>query len=88
MAWTATALLGLLSVTFIVGNPLCGLRAMRAGRGYSFVPLVGGLAGAAAILICPCSISEWWVLAPLMLDYSIPCLLALPVIMMTRRGST
>ncbi|TWT65168.1 hypothetical protein Pla123a_49250 [Posidoniimonas polymericola] len=70
--WTLTGLLAAFSVLIVVGNPVAGICAERDGRTYSFVPFVGGIAGAAAILICPLGLSPWWLLVPLVADVTFP----------------
>jgi hypothetical protein len=42
------------------------ISASRRGRGYSFVPLIGGVAGAIAVWLLP--LPGWSMIVPLVLD--------------------
>jgi hypothetical protein len=74
--WIVALVLGAIGAFVIVGNPVTGMLAMRRGRGYSSVPLIGGLAGFAALLACPVETGLLTPL-PLLLDYTIPLLACL-----------
>ena len=71
VAWILLFLLSVIALFVLLGNPIAGIRAVRAGRNYSAVPLIGGLTGCVACLICPIEPVRrfWW--APLILDYTI-----------------
>lgn len=70
--WIMAVPLALMSLSIIVGNPVAGIQAERAGRNYSAVPFVGGVLGGVACLMCPAVGLSWWALVPLVLDYTIP----------------
>jgi hypothetical protein len=71
--WVFALVLGAIGAFVIVGNPVTGVLAMRRGRGYSSVPLIGGMLGFAAMLVCPVE-TGWLTPLPLLLDYTIPLL--------------
>jgi hypothetical protein len=71
--WIITSLFGLLSLFFLLGNPIAAWLAMKRERSYSVAGFVGGLAGVVSILALP--LGTWqtrmsfaWI--PLVLDYS------------------
>jgi hypothetical protein len=73
--WPVTVALGAFSALLIVMN-WCGvLYAVSRGRNYSPIPLVGGIVGCAALLLCPASGIWRFAWVPLVLDYSVPGLL-------------
>lgn len=75
ICWIVAALAGALSIFILVGNPIAGVKAVRSGRNYSSVPLVGGVLGVVACVVCPVIGWSWWSLLPLALDYTVPGLL-------------
>ena len=84
--WIIAGLLGALSLTVIVGNPIAALIAQRRGECYSFVPVVGGITGVAACLLCPAIGFSWWALVPLFMDVTVPMALVVLVLMALRSG--
>jgi hypothetical protein len=72
LAWTFFWVLGGLSLLLIVGNWVNSIWAMRRKRSYSWIPLIGGLSGFAALLLCPWPGTGYWCWVPLVADLSIP----------------
>jgi hypothetical protein len=70
--WIIAGLLGVFSLMVIVGNPVAALVARMQGDSYSFVPIIGGVTGAAACLACPAIGFSWWAAVPLLLDVTVP----------------
>ncbi len=75
LRWVGAALLGALSLIIIVGNPLAARAEVRAGRGYSWIPIIGGMLGASAIMLAPLGTLRQrlyvaWI--PFVLDLTIP----------------
>jgi hypothetical protein len=68
--WTLFAVLASLSLLIILGNLIESLKAMRQGRNYSAIPLIGGAAGWIACLICQFQAIRWFYWLPLLLDYT------------------
>ena len=64
----AALLLALLSIPAIIGNWVLLIDAQLFHRNHSLVPLVGGVAGAIALAICPFDSLRplWW--TPLVFD--------------------
>jgi hypothetical protein len=57
------ALAGLLMLGFgyaTVCNFVGPIRAAMTGKGYSMVPLMGGILCAAGLLVVPANVSPWW----------------------------
>jgi hypothetical protein len=79
------ATLGLVSIVIIAGNWRAFVRRMQR-KSISWVPLVGGVVGAAALLIAPSdALHAWWWL-PLLFDWgSIPGITHALVMLALRR---
>jgi hypothetical protein len=69
--WVIAAVLALMSLFVLVGNPVAGFQAERAGRHYSAIPFVGGILGGVACVTCPAIGLSWWVVVPIALDYTV-----------------
>jgi hypothetical protein len=84
--WTVCAILGALSVLILLCNWGGTVRAIRTGRNYSWVPLLGGLFGMAACLTCPWPAVRPWAWVPLVVDVSVGLFpLGLIFILVSRR---
>ena len=71
-----SVLAGMVGLLIVCSNVTNVLRA-RADQQYrSFVPLLGGFAGIIAILVWPAHIARWWLVLPILVDYTWSVLLA------------
>ncbi len=69
-------LAGTVGLLVVCSNVMNVLKA-RADQQYrSFVPLLGGFAGIVAILVWPAHITYWWLLLPILVDYTWGILIA------------
>jgi hypothetical protein len=62
------AITGTLFLMCAVGNAAMPFLARRTGRSQSMVPLVGGISGVVAALLCPWSVPTSVIPLPLLLD--------------------
>lgn len=72
-------------VYFAIGQLAAAISARRNKRGYSGVPLFGGLAGALGFYLYPSGVYRPWWWVPLILDiYCVPMLIAIAVFWVRR----
>ena len=80
------AILFLVSGGCIVGNWIIPVRFITKHERASLIPLVGGVAGASAVIICPSSSLDWYWWVPLVADLGcVPALLMLGVFLLRNR---
>ena len=77
IAWTLTVGLGGFGALIIVGNWASLIGCLYSKKPTSLVPLVGGLAGAVACLVCPEAGVRRFAWCPLAADLSISLMLPL-----------
>ena len=68
MLWALTCLLGLIGLWITGLNYLCVYLWWARREHHSLAPLVGGVAGMVALLVCPVSSVHRWAWLPLILD--------------------
>jgi hypothetical protein len=68
MRWVLTGLLGLISLWCTGLNYSCVYLWLARREHHSLGPLVGGVAGMLAMLVCPISAVHRWAWLPLVLD--------------------
>lgn len=80
LQWTITALLGAFACYVIIFNwTIIAMRLFRTKRAPSLGPIVGGIAGAVALLLCPFDPAGnyWWV--PIVVDPGCGLMLAFAI---------
>jgi hypothetical protein len=78
LRWTVATPLAIFAILTVAASFACLMAAYQERRAVSFFPLVGGLAGAACLLLCPAPGAVYWAWVPLVIDPG--CGLALAVL--------
>jgi hypothetical protein len=68
LRWIATALLGGVWLLLAVGHVMSVIGVLLTKRSTSLIPLVGGVAGALSLIVCPYPGTARWAWVPALLD--------------------
>jgi hypothetical protein len=68
LRWVASALLGVLGAWLVACNYACIVIGLTRRQHHSMIPLIGGIALAAALLTCPAPGATRWAWLPLVVD--------------------
>ena len=71
MRWIGGLILLALAAVVVVGNLVGGLRARRAGRGFSSVPFIAAALGSIGSALLPVGDKAWLFAAVLVLDFTV-----------------
>jgi hypothetical protein len=70
--WIVGVILLALAALIVAGNIVGGVRAVRAGRGFSSVPFLAAALGVIAVIVLPMANRTWQFGAILLLDFTVP----------------